>query len=415
MTMTTFDLDPRSAPAAPEAAPVVRPRWRHFDRQLAAVLGLILLFGLVVNYTASYTIGHKFFGDGTYYVKRQLVWLGVGLAAGGLMFAVDYRLWRRWSVLIMAGTLVMLIGVLAFGVTRLGGERWFLAGGSVQPSELAKLTVVIYIADWLASKKDDIRDVTMGLIPFSIMIGTVCGLIVMEHSFSVALLVGLVATVMFFTAGAELVQMLTAGSVAGLVFVALMLQAPYRVDRVRAFMDPAADPTGNGYQVLQSLSAVGEGGLFGVGLGSGQQKALVPLAHTDNVFAVVAEELGVVGGLVMLLLFGFLALRGFRIAGGAPNRYASLLATGITTWIIAQALINVAVVTHVIPPTGVPLPFISYGGSSLVTCLAAMGLLLNISARSDPAKARLYGDLDLRRGDRRSRLSRTHRARRVGR
>lgn len=413
MTTTSFDLGtPVVAPAGTDSA--TRRGWRRVDGWLLAALGGLLLFGLVINYTASYTIGNKWFDDGSYYLKRQLIWMVVGLGAGAIMYAIDYRVWRRFSVLVILGTLAMLMGVLVFGVTRLGGERWLLTGGSVQPSELAKLTVVIYIADWLASKKDDIRDVTLGLIPFSIMMGIICGLIVLEHSFSIALLVGLVAVVMFFTAGAELTQMLMAGAVASVVFVGLILQAPYRMDRVRSFMDPSADPSGHGYQVIQSLSAIGEGGVFGVGLGSGQQKALVPLAHTDNVFAVVAEELGLAGCLLVLALFSVIVWRGFRIAAGAPTPYASLLAAGITCWITGQALINIGVVTHLIPATGVTLPFVSYGGSSLVTSLAAMGLLLNISGRVDPAKAKIYGALDLRRGDRRSRLSRTHRARRVG-
>jgi len=327
---------------------------------------------------------------------------------------MDYRTWRKYSVLLMAGTLVMLLAILFVGGTRFGGQRWVTGGGSIQPSELAKLAVVIYIADWLSSKREDVRDVQLGLFPFAILMGTICGLVILQPNFSTAMILGAVATAMFFTAGADLKQMVVSGLVAGFVLALLMLQAPYRLERVRTFLDPTADPSGSGYQVLQTLNAIVRGGVAGVGLGQGQTKHVLPAAHTDAIFAVVGEELGLIGCLVIIALFAVLAWRGFKIAASAPDRFASLLATGITCWLVLQALINIAVVTAFMPFTGVPLPFVSSGGSSLVMCLAAAGLVLNISRRADPAKARFHVPLDFWRGHRRSRLSRAHRARRLG-
>jgi cell division protein FtsW len=409
--MTSLLLDHSTAAAEPEVA--ARGRG-EIDRILAGAIAALMLLGLMIMYTASYSMAFSVFGDANYFIKRQLLWAVVGLAVGGFMLAVDYRTWRRYSVLMMAGTLVMLVAILAFGATRFGGQRWMMGGGSIQPSELAKLAVIIYIADWLASKRDDIKDVTLGLIPFAILMGIVCGLVILQPNFSTAMIIGAVATAMFFTAGADLRQMLISGAIAAVVLVGLMLQAPYRFERVKTFLDPAADPSGSGYQVLQTLNSIVRGGVLGVGLGQGQNKHVLPAAHTDAIFAVLAEELGLIGCLVVLGLFAVIAWRGFRIAAGAPDRFSSLLAVGMTCWIVVQALVNIAVVTAFMPFTGVPLPFVSSGGSSLVMCLAAAGLLLNISRRVDPARAKVYAHLDLGRGHRRARLSRAHRARSVG-
>jgi cell division protein FtsW len=395
---------------APGAGPRPRP---GVDRTLAIAIGLLVLLGLIVMYTASYGLGYQAFDDPNHFVKRQMLWLAVGLAAAGFMFMVDYRTWRRYTVLMMAGTVVVLVGILAVGADRFGGQRWILGGGSIQPSELAKLMVVLYVADWLSSKREDVKDLTLGLVPFAILIGFLCGLVILQPNFSTAIILGAMATAMFFTAGADLRQMVISGAIAGVVLVLLILQAPHARQRLNTFFDPMSDPSGAGYHVLQTLDAIKRGGLLGVGLGQGQTKHILPAAHTDAIFAVLGEEVGLLGCLVVVALFMVVAWRGFRIAAGLPDRFASLVATGITCWLVIQALVNIAVVTAFMPFTGVPLPFISFGGSSLVTCLAAAGLLLNISRRVDPARTRLYVPMDLRRGHRRARLSRAHRARRV--
>ncbi len=384
------------------------------DRILAVALGLLVLLGLLIMYTASYSLAYRAFGDPGHFVKRQLLWLLLGLAAGGFMYRVNYRTWRRYTVLMMLGTVLVLVGTLLVGADRFGGQRWVLGGGSIQPSELAKLMVVLYVADWLSSKREDVRDLTLGLVPFAILIGALCGLVILQPNFSTAIILGTMATAMFFTAGADLKQSLVSGAIAGAVLLVLILQAPHARQRINTFLDPTSDPSGAGYHVLQTLDAIKRGGLLGVGLGQGQTKHVLPLAHTDAIFAVLGEEAGLLGCLVIVALFAVVAWRGFRIAAGAPDHFASLMATGITCWLVIQALVNIAVATAFMPFTGVPLPFVSFGGSSLVTCLAGAGLLLNISRRVDPARARIYVPVDLWRGHRRARLSRAHRARRLG-
>jgi cell division protein FtsW len=277
--------------------------------------------------------------------------------------------------------------------------------------------VIIYIADWLSERREEIREWAFGIIPYSILMGIVCGLIIMQRDYSTAVLILMVASAMFFVAGAQLQQMLVAGSVAGLVLLGFLLSEQYRVQRVRTFLNPEADPYNAGYQSLQAIGSFQSGGMAGVGLGRGQIKHAFPMgtAHTDAIYAVIAEETGALGCLLLIVLFGFLAWRGLKIAAGSPDRFSGLLATGITAWLTFQALINMAVVARLMPFTGIPMPFVSFGGSSLVTCMAGVGLLANISRRSQPAEARIYAPLDLRRRNRRARLSRVHRARRAGR
>ncbi len=411
--MTAAAMQPRKAAAEMDLGSARRAR--HIDPGLVGSVAALLLFGLLVSFSASSRIGAAMTGDVAYFLKRQILWIGIGVVAGGVMLSVDYRVWRRYSVLLMICTLLGLALMLVLGSEVFGAGRWLLASGSIQPSELAKLTVVIYVADWLSGKRDEIRDLQMGLIPFAILVGLICGLVVMQNDLSTALVIGLVASAMFFTAGAHLGQMLGAGAVASLVVALFIASSPFRRGRIRSFLDPMSDPTGEGFQVIRSLVSFQNGGLFGVGLGQGQEKEVLPAPHTDAIFAVLGEELGLAGSLLMLAIFAFFIWRGLRIAAGAPDRFSSLLATGLTAWIGIQALVNMAVATKSIPPTGIPLPMVSFGGSSMISCLMAVGLLANLSRRIDPKRAGLHVHLDLGRGKRRTRLSRAHRARSIGR
>jgi cell division protein FtsW len=386
---------------------------RSLDPVLVASVASLLVLGLLVSYTASFPVGYAFFDDGGYFLKRQVAWIALGLAAAGVGVAVDYRTWRRYSGPAMVATVVALAALLVFGVARFGGSRWALASGSVQPAEMAKLTVILFIANWLASKRDQVRDFSLGVLPFGIITGSVCGLIMLQPDFSTGLLLAAVSTAMFFLAGAELRHLARAGSAATVLLVLVMFSAPYRIARWLTYLDPENDPTGGGYQVIQALRGIMRGGLTGVGLGNGQIKHILPVPHTDAVFAVLGEELGLVGCMGILILFVLIAWRGFRIAAGAPDQFGTLVAVGITSWVVMQALINVAVVTGVIPFTGMPLPWVSFGGSNLVACMAAMGILLNISGHIDHERARVYAGVDFRWRNRRSRLSRAHRARRL--
>lgn len=408
-------LDSALAGAAPPAAARAGARGRRIDRALLGSVTALLALGLIIVYSASTPLGIVKFEDGAAFLKRQVAWILVGSVACAIASAIDLRVWRRWSVVGLVGSIAFLLLMLPFGQTANGAQRWVfssMGGGSIQPSELAKLAVIIYLADWLSSKREDIRDVTMGLIPFSLVIGLVCGLVVMERHLSTAILIALVASWMFFTAGAHLGQMMGVGTLAGAVAALLVYAKPYRMARIRGYLDPQADRFGDGYQVDLSLRSFIGGGVQGLGLGRGPLKEVLPAAHTDAIFAVVGEELGLLGALVILALFCVLVWRGIKIAAGAPDRFSCLLATGITCWIATQALLNMGVATGRIPPTGISLPFISYGGSNLVTTLLGIGILMRISKHSDFSQAKLHVPVDFWRGQRRARLSRAHRLRR---
>jgi cell division protein FtsW len=279
----------------------------------------------------------------------------------------------------MGVTLVLLVLVLFIGDDRFGARRSFL-NGSVQPGELAKMTVVIYIAAWLASKGDQIRDVTYGLIPFAVLIGMVSGLIVLQPDMSTAVLIVLTALAMFFFAGADILQLLASGVVGGITFFLLVNRLPYASARMEEYLQIWRDPQSVGYHIRQALIALGSGGPFGVGLGQGQQKlGYLPAPHTDSIFAVIGEELGFVGCLLVIGLFALFAYRGFKIALEAPDAFSALLACGMTCWLVFQALFNVAVITGLAPFTGISLPFVSFGGSTMTVSLTAVGLLLSVS------------------------------------
>jgi len=346
------------------------------DAALGAAVAGLLVIGLVMVYSTSYVI---YLDQPTYFLTRQLLWATIGLVALVLMMRIDYHFWQKWSVPILALTLGMLGLVLVFGREVGGGTRWFLSG-SVQPGEIAKVAVVIYIANWLASKGLRIRDVTYGLVPFAILIGIITGLILLQPNFSTACLIALTAFAMFFVAGADLKQLAASSALGGMAIAALILQAPYRFNRVKVFMDPFSDEAGSGFQTVRVIQALQSGGLAGAGLGRSTVKfGPVQVWHSDTIFAILGEELGLLGCLVVIGLFMVLAYRGYRISQEAPDAFGKYLAAGITVWLALQAMINIAVVTAVFPVTGLPLPFISFGGSSLVACLTAVGLLLNIS------------------------------------
>lgn len=390
---------------------------RELDVVLLVAVGALLIVGLVAVYTASFRIAvasdltHQ---DGNYFLKRQIAWVLVGLAAMVVMAAIDYRQWRALAPWIMAGALLVLIGILLFGESRFGGfRRWLAAGGSVQPSEAVKLAMITYVAAWLAGKGNDIHDVTLGLLPFAIVVGTVCGLIVLQPDLSTAALIALIAATMFFAAGAEMRQILAAVALAGLTFVFLVLQTPYRLNRIRGFLQPDLDPANLTFQVHQSQISIIRGGLSGVGLGQGQEKHLLPAPHTDTIFAVIGEEAGVAGCLVVVGLLAVIIWRGMAIAVGSRDPFAAYVALGVVSWIGYQALINMCGVTGLIPLTGMPLPFVSFGGSSMIACLSGIGMLLNVSRTAERHWVPDHADLSIGRWHRRSRLSRAYRARRL--
>jgi len=271
------------------------------------------------------------------------------------------------------------------------------------------------IGNWLASKNEKIKKVTYGLAPFAILLGFIIGLTVLQHDLSTAILIALTAFSMFFIAGGEVWQMLVSGALAGTTFVFLITRSAYRLARITAFLDPFSDPLGQNYQIQQILIGLGSGGISGVGLGASRQKfGATPAAHTDGIFAILGEELGFIGALLVISLFAFLAYRGFKISLAAPDIFGAILAAGITASLIFQALINVGVVTATLPFTGIPLPFISFGGSSMLVSMASVGLLLSISRRTMPQPGAVkeeadYATHDLRRWNRGTRVPRARR------
>ena len=379
--------------AAPGRATYERRTSQETKRELRSDLWLLLAvlalltIGLVMVYSSTYTLGYFNYDDASYYLRRQSLWAALGLIAMTVVWRIDYRVWQKLSVPLMGLTVAMLLVLLVLGSTQWGATRWLL-GKSVQPSELAKLAVILYIAHWASSKGDRIRQMDAGLIPFGVLVGGICGLIILQPDYSTAFLIAITAAAMFFIAGADLLQFVVGGTIAMTTLVLIATRADYRIARLEAFMDPFQDSTASGYQITQALISLASGGMFGEGLGSSRgEVGVLPLGHSDVIFAILGQELGLVMGLVVLGLFLFFAYRGFRIGAEAPDGFGTVLASGITCWILFQAMINIAVVTNTIPFTGIPLPFISSGGSALVTALAGVGFLLSVS-RAGPKEAK---------------------------
>lgn len=348
----------------------------------------LLVIGIVTVFSASYTTGLREFGDPYYYMKRQILWAALGVIALVIVMHVDYRVWRRWSV---AGLLlaVLLLGlVLVIGTEAGGGRRWIRVGPlSMQPSELAKLAVVNFLAAYIAAQGGGIRRLFQGFLFPMAVVGFIFLLILAERDFGTSVALGLNAVVMLFAAGAQLwhLGLIALVAVPGL-FLLIYLE-PYRMRRITSFLNPWADPLGAGWNIIQSLYAIGSGGLFGLGLGAGRQKfAYLPEQHTDFIYAVLGEEMGFLGTATVALLFFVFAWRGYRTALRAPDLYGAMLAVGLTSMIVLQAFINMGVVTGSMPVTGITLPFISAGGSSLLVTLAAIGVLLNVSRAAEEGR-----------------------------
>jgi cell division protein FtsW len=377
----------------------------HIDYPLLVIVGALLIVGLMMVYSATYVLGYAAYDDSAYFLVRQGVWAVLGLVLMTLLARIEYHRWQRFSILIMAFTLLLLGAVLVVGKDTFGSQRWLLQG-SIQPSELCKLTLTIYVADWLSSKGERIRQISYGLIPFAVLVGLITGLILLQPDFSTAILVAVTAAVTFFLAGGEFWQLLSSSLLGALTLGLLIVQSPYRMQRITAFLsNPLEDPLGTNYQIREILIALGSGGITGLGLGASRQKfGYIPASHTDGILAILGEELGLVGCLVVVGLFVALAYRGFKIALEAPDAFGTLLACGLTCSLVLQALLNLAVVTATVPFTGTPLPFISFGGSSLVVSLASAGLLLSISRGASPEESEKRAANDLRRRDGRARL-----------
>ncbi|MBI2246358.1 MAG: putative lipid II flippase FtsW [Armatimonadetes bacterium] len=347
-----------------------------------AVIALVGL-GLVMVYSASAIVAQDRFGDSSFFFKRQALWVLLGTAAAMIAQRIHYEQLRRVTPLFVLVTLVVLTLVLIPGVGRIAGgaRRWLSIGpASFQPAEAAKMAMALYMARFLTSRTADVQGLQRGVLPPVLLAGLMLGLILLQPDMGSAILVGLVMAAMLFVGGARLLHLLGLSLAGAPILAVAVLGEEYRRRRILAFLDPWADPQGMGFHIIQSLLALGSGGIFGVGLGASRQKYFyLPERHTDFIFAIVGEELGLIGTASVLLLFALFAYRGFRIARAAPTRYAGLLASGITAMVLLQAVVNIGVTTGMLPITGVPLPFLSFGGSSLVFTMIGVGIVLNIS------------------------------------
>ncbi len=413
---------PRSARMVAGAEPITKTIERRLsfintiDKPMLVIIAMLVALGLMMVYSTTFYWSDSEFGSEVALLLRHAGNIGLGLCVMMIFALVDYRVFRRLSIVIMLMAISFLIAVLLFG-DRTFGARRALINGRFQPGEFSELAIIIYMAAWLGSKSTRIRSLAYGFIPFVVLVSIVAGLVIVQPDISTAAVIAATSLTMFFLAGADLRQIAIAG-IAAVILGVLMIQVfPYAGLRITSWAAGLTDFTQTNYQTQQALSAFFAGGWTGVGLGLGRQKFLnLPAPHTDSIFAVIGEELGVVGAAAVLALYVLFMIRAFQIARRAPDPFGALLATGIAIWVALKALLNIAVMTALLPTTGVPLPFISYGGSSLVVLLAGVGILLSVHRgtvirKNTPERRSAIASYDRGGRDGRTRLSRVSRSR----
>ncbi|HSX14406.1 MAG TPA: putative lipid II flippase FtsW [Candidatus Saccharimonadales bacterium] len=363
-----------------------QPRRAHQpDYILALVIFILLAIGLVMMYSISPVLSFKVSGSAgkNYYFYNHLFGIVVGVAGWIAATTIDYRYWKRWApgLLVLAAAALLALMVPGLASTKNGATRWLALGPfTFQPSELLKLALIVYLAAWFERRGDQIRSFTDGLIPFAvIMFISGLAVVIFQRNLSTMMVLALAAMTMYFVAGISWRHLAALLAGAGVLVWATIVMAPHRLARLSTFLNPTKN-TATGYHISQALIAVGSGGIFGLGLGKSiQVHGYLPEVANDSIFAIISEEFGLIGALIVLGLFAVLIVRGFRIARAAPDTFSRLLATGISVWLFVQSLVNVAAMLSLIPLTGVPLPFVSYGGSSMLFSLIGAGILLNIS------------------------------------
>ncbi len=355
---------------------------------LFALVVILNLVGLLMVLSASAVGSNEEYGSPWYQFQRQFIWLIFGSIALVIAMRVDYHAWRKRATLLLLGSIGLLVLVLipGFGLEVNGASRW-LGWGSlrVQPSEIAKLAMLVFVADLLARRAHRIENTRLSLRPVVAVFVFVGGLIMLQPNLGTTIILGVIVFVMLFVAGVPLKPLGMTAAAGGALAALLAVIEPYRYRRLMGFRDPWSDPLNTGYQTIQAQVGVANGGLVGTGLGEGRAKwGFLPFPHTDFIFAVIGEELGLVGSLTVIALFVALGVLGIRTALLAPDRFGMLLAAGVTTWILVQAFVNIGAVVGALPITGVPLPFVSFGGSSLLVLMAAAGVLLNVARQARP-------------------------------
>jgi len=384
------------------------------DVPIILVIATIVIFGLLMLYSASSDISLLVFGNPTYIFRRQIIWLLVGGLAAIFLNYFDYHKFRRLLLPMLLTLWVALVAVLIIKDVRFNASRTLL-GGSIQPSELAKLVIIIYLCFWLYVRQDKLNDINVGLIPMGLMLGFTGGLIWLQPDLSAGATILILGVLLFILAGGDwrqIVLITVIGILVGFVMVKVIHTGEARID---SYIAGLKDPIKASYQVRRSLEAVVRGGLFGVGIGQGTVKLTgLPVPHMDSIFAIIVEETGMLGAIFVMSLYGIFLWRGLTIAKRAQDQLGSLLAGGLTIWIVMEAAINMAVIIGLFPVTGNVLPLISYGGSNMVTTMAGIGIILSV-ARNTTIKQIEKGDslgtvVNLRRRDRRRRVPRPRRA-----
>lgn len=344
---------------------------------------LFSIFGLIMIYSSSYVWSEYKFNDSFHYVKLQGLFLLIGTIAMIFISKIDYKLYYKYASIIFIICLVLLVLVLIPGIGKIrnGSRSWFGIGSfGIQPSEFIKLALLILISKYLSNSNKDIKSFFKGILPVLLVVGLVFLLIMLQPDFGTGMIIILSILSLLFIAGANMKFFLIAGIIGVIGIVILILIAPYRMDRIISFINPWSDPLGTGFQIIQSLYAIGPGGLFGLGLFNSRQKHFyLPEPQTDFIFSIISEELGIIGIILVASFFIFIMICGIKIALNSKNLFAKYLSFGITFQILIQAIMNLMVVVGLIPVTGVTLPFLSYGGSSLLITLCSIGVLLNIS------------------------------------
>jgi len=360
---------------------------KGIDKKLLSIVALLVVFGLAMIASAGIAYSRSRFGDSYYFFKHQLIYgIFPGIAVMYVAQKINYTVWKKFSLPLFMLSIFCLILVFVPGVGSkvYGASRWLQLGPfSFQPSEMLKLSIIFYLAAWLESRAERVKDFYEGLLPFLTIVAGISFLLEKQPDMGTLGVIIFIAMTIFFISGAKLAHMLLI-AVTGFSALGLLIKfESYRMDRFLVFMHPELDPRGIGYQINQALLAIGSGGIFGVGLGHSMQKFnYLPEPVGDSIFAIIGEELGMIGCVTLVLLFLFLAMTGLRIAKNAPDKFSQLVAVGITAWIVFQAFINISAISGLIPLTGIPLPFISYGGTSIIFLLAGIGVMLNISKYS---------------------------------
>lgn len=367
-------------------------RPQHIDYVFLAVVLVLCLFGLLMLYDASVVVASRLYDDKFRFVTQQLLFLGIGIAAMLVTSRIDYHLWQRLAPLLLLGGLVLLIAVFVpgLGYEALGARRWLKLGSSsltLQPSYLLCFAIIAYLASWLGGTRTDKWSLKGGYLPFGILMGSIVMVVAfLQRDLGSALILAFTSLAMFFLAGGPLWQIVMT-MVMGMVGIAgVIVVEPYRMARITAFLNRSDDALGSSYHINQALIALGSGGLLGLGIGQSRQKySYLPEVQTDSIFAIIGEELGYIGATGVVLAFIYLMWRGFKIAMAAPDSFGKLLVGGIVSLIGVQVFVNLFAITAIIPLTGIPLPFFSSGGTSLIVLLASVGIILNVSKQANTA------------------------------